>query len=420
MTRKALSVICMVVVVALLTTGSFALAQDDTVTLEFSQWWEPELPEGAFRALMDEFEAQNPGITVELLSGPYSATRDQIVAGAATGTMADVVGLDGAWVSDFVKQGALANLTDLMSEAGYDDSELAAQIQLQGSTWMIPVVNFVYPVFVNLDLMEAAGVESLPTTRGEFADAAAALTDEANNVSGWVLPLSLEQPNGIQNDVMSWVWASGGSMLADGQPNLVDNEDVRSAMEFIKGLYDAGVIAPGAFSLREQDKVEEFTNQRVGMMVSSLAHINLIRERNPELNFAISALPAVEGYEGPRGLPYASWGIGVAENSEHKAEAWKLVEFLMSADTNSQLSSIANAFPGNVNSTPDFVESDELFADAFEVFQTGYLANEFVGLPVAETLMREFDEQFQLYLDGDLSLDEFLANAEAAWNEHFE
>ncbi|HMR65740.1 MAG TPA: sugar ABC transporter substrate-binding protein [Anaerolineae bacterium] len=392
----------------------------EPVTLEFAQWWEPELPAGEFRALMDEFEAQNPGITVELISGPYSATREQIVAGAATGTMADVVGLDGAWVNDFVQQGALASLTDLMGEAGYDDSELAAQISLNGSTYMIPVVNFVYPVFVNLDLMEQAGVEAPPSTRSEFAAAAEQLTDSENNVYGWVLPLSLEQPNGIQNDVMSWVWASGGSMLADGQPNLVGNEDVSSAMEFIKGLYDAGVIAPGTFSMREQDKVEEFTNGRVGMMVDSLAHINLIRERNPDLNFAITAVPAVEGYDGPRGLPYASWGIGVAENSEHQAEAWKLVEFLMSAETNSRLSSIANAFPGNVNSTPDFVATDELFAEAFEVFQSGYLANEFVGLPVAEELMRLYDEQFQLYLEGDQTLDEFLANAQEAWMENLE
>ena len=36
-------------------------AAAETVTLEFTQWWEPELPEGEFRALMDEFEAQNPG-----------------------------------------------------------------------------------------------------------------------------------------------------------------------------------------------------------------------------------------------------------------------------------------------------------------------------------------------------------------------
>jgi multiple sugar transport system substrate-binding protein len=203
----------------LIVTSSLAIAQDD-VTLEFSQWWADELPEGEFRALMDEFESQNPGITVELLNGPYSQIREQTVAGAATGTMPDVVGLDGAWVNDFVRQGSLADLTALMEAASYDDSELAAQIQLGGSTYMIPVVNFVYPVFVNLDIVGAAGIEELPSTRSEFAAAAATVTNSDENVYGWVLPLSMQLPNGIQNDVMSWVWASGGNMMdEDGMPN---------------------------------------------------------------------------------------------------------------------------------------------------------------------------------------------------------
>ena len=428
MNKGVVSLFLAIVMLAAIVTGCAPVAEPaapaaesggEAVTLEFSQWWEPELPEGAFRALMDEFEAQNPGIKVELISGPYSTTKEQVVAGAAAGTMSDVVGLDGAWVSDFVKQGSLASLTDLMAQAGYDDSGLAAQIQLGGATYMIPVVNFVYPVFVNLDLMATAGIENPPTTRTEFADAAAKLTDAASNVYGWVLPLSLELPNGIQNDVMSWVWASGGSMMKDGKPDL-GNADVREAMEYIKGLYDAGVVAPGAFSMKEPDKVTEFTNGRVGMMIDSLAHINMIREQTPDLNFAITALPAKDDYTGKRGLPYASWGIGVAANSAHQAEAWKLVEFLMSAEVNSKLSSIANAFPGNVNSTPDFVQTDELFGAAFDVFKEGYLANEFVGLPVAEELMRSFEEQFQAYLDGSQSLDDTLNNAQAAWMENFQ
>ncbi|HOG22300.1 MAG TPA: sugar ABC transporter substrate-binding protein [Flexilinea sp.] len=391
---------------------------EDTVTLEFSQWWEPELPQGAFRSLMDKFEEQNPGIKVELLSGPYSSTKEQIVAGAATGTMSDVVGLDGAWVNDFVKQGAITDLSKLMTDAGYDASALAAQIQINGATYMIPVVNFVYPLFINDDILKSAGVESAPSTRSEFAAAAKAMTNPEANVYGWVLPLSLEVPNGIQNDVMSWVWASGKSMLKDGKPD-VTNSDVKSAVEFIKGLYDAGVIAPGAFTMKEQDKVEEFTNGRVGMMIDSLAHINTIRERNPELKFSLAAVPAEDGYDGKRGLPYASWGIGIAENSQHKAEAWKLVEFLMSEEVNSELSTIANAFPGNVNSVPDFVKTDELFGSAFEIYQKGYPANEFVGLPVAEDLMRAFDEQFQLMLEGDQTVDEMLQKVQEAWLKEF-
>ena len=49
----------------LLTSAAFAVtlgisaAQADA-DLEFIQWWEPELPAGALRGIMDEFEAGKP------------------------------------------------------------------------------------------------------------------------------------------------------------------------------------------------------------------------------------------------------------------------------------------------------------------------------------------------------------------------
>ena len=391
---------------------------DGEVTLEFAQWWEPELPDGTFRALMDKFEEQNPGIKVELLSGPYASTKEQLVAGAAAGTMPDVVGIDGAWVNDFAKQGAIADLTALMSQEGYDDSELASQITYQGATYMIPVVNFVYPMFANTNLLTKAGISQIPSTREEFAAAAKAVT--GGDVSGWALPLSLEAPNGIQNDVMSWVWASGGSMLTgDGMPNLKGNADVKSASEFIKKLWDDGVVSPGAFTMKEQDKVEDFTNARTGLVIDSLAHVNTIREGNPDLTFDIAAIPAQSGYTGQRGMPYASWGIGVSGTTEHTSAAWKLVAFLMGADINAELANDAKAFPGNSNATPDFVNNDEMFKKAFEIWGSGTPANEFTGLPVSETLMRKFDEQFQNYLSGEIDVDTMLSNAQDAWDAEF-
>ena len=115
-------------------SSSAAPESGGDVTIEFAQWWEPELPDGQFRALMDTFEQENPGIKVDLVSGPYASTKEQLFAGAASGTMPDVVGLDGAWVSDFAKQGVIADLSKLMSDAGFDDSQLASQIQVDGST----------------------------------------------------------------------------------------------------------------------------------------------------------------------------------------------------------------------------------------------------------------------------------------------
>ncbi|GAA0804700.1 ABC transporter substrate-binding protein [Spirilliplanes yamanashiensis] len=407
--------------------GAAACGSDDAggtdaggaVTLEFAQWWGAELPAGEFDKIINDFTAQNPNIKIKLLSAPYASTKQQLVTGAASKTLPDVVGLDGAWVSDFAKQGAITNMSELMTEAKYDPAELASQVQIENKTYMIPVVNFVYPLFVNKDLLTKAGVDKTPATRSEFLDAAKKISASGGDVKGWALPLDTAVPNGIQNDVMSWLWASGGSMLQDGKPNL-QSAPVKSTVEYVKSLNDAGVIAPGALTMKEQDKVEKFTNGQVGMMIDSLAHINLIKENAPNLKFEVAAVPAEDGYTGKRGIPYASWGIGISDSTEHKAEAFKFVSYLMSKDTNAKLSTIANGFPGNKNAQPDFSTSDPLFKTAFDIYQQGYPANEFVGLPKSEDLMRSFDEQLQLVLTGKASVDDALAKSQESWSSVIE
>ena len=107
------------------------------------------------------------------MSAPYASTKQQLVSGAASKTLPDVVGLDGAWVNDFAKQGAITDLSALMAEAKYDASQLASQVKVDGKTYMIPVVNFVYPLFVNKDLSSKAGVTGSSDQRAsEFLDAA--------------------------------------------------------------------------------------------------------------------------------------------------------------------------------------------------------------------------------------------------------
>jgi len=61
--------------------------------------------------------------------------------------------------------------------------------------------------------------------------------------------------------------------------------------------------------MKEQDKVEEFTNGRVGMMIDSLAHVTTIRDANPDLKFRPDQIHTV-GWprldtlrEVPRSLP---------------------------------------------------------------------------------------------------------------------
>lgn len=389
------------------------------VTLEFSQWWAQELPTGALQKIVDGFEKENPNITVKLVSQPFATLQDQTTSAAASGTLADVVGLDGAWVNPLHKQNAIADLSKLMTSAKYDDSELSSQVKLDGSTYMIPVVNFVYPLFTNDSLLEKAGVSTPPSTRSEFLADAKAITSKTS-AKGWILPLGTTNPNGVQNDVMSWLWASGGSMLTkSGQPNLT-SDGVQSAVDYVKSLYDAGAISEGAFTLQETDKSTQFTNGQVGMMIDSLAHITTIEKANRDLKFSISAIPAADGYSGKRGIPYASWGIGISNKTQHKAEAWKFVQYLLSSKVNSEMSTLANGFPVNKAATPTFSGTgSDLYKQAFKIYQDGYPANEFVGLPEADTLMRDFDTELQKALSGGESVSDALKNSQTQWKSVF-
>ena len=399
--------------------GSQASASSGGVTLEFQQWWGVELPRGALEEICQAF-ANETGINIKLLSNPYADTRTQISVGAATGTMADIVGLDGAWVYDFAKQGAIANLTELMSNAGYDASELLDQIKVEGSTYMIPVVNFGYPLYVNLGILEEAGVAEMPATWSEFL-AACDLVVKNTGAAAFSIPLSTEAPNGIQNQFMTWLWASGGSMLtADGRPNLAGNAQLEAVAEFVKQLYDSRYLSAGAAAMREQDMVNEFENGRLAFMVDGISHLTTISNEAPNVNFDYIKMPVQDGFTGQSGMDVANWGIGIAANCGHKAEAWQFVAYLMSPEVNARLAEAANAFPGNARAQPDYSASDARFQKAFEMFQSCYAVNEFTGLPTSEDLMRSFNGELILYLDGETAnAADMLAAVQAKWEPAF-
>src|SRR5699024_2551826 len=125
------------------------------------------------------------GIQVEITSQPYSTVKDQLVAGAVSGTMPDVMGLDGNWVYDFNKQGALADMRQLAEDAGFDDWDKVNPIEMDDKVEMIPVANFAYPLFINTDLFEKAGIDSPPKTWDEFATAAKKISELGEETYGW-------------------------------------------------------------------------------------------------------------------------------------------------------------------------------------------------------------------------------------------
>lgn len=412
MFKKVISILLCLSMVASFCTLA---AAEGNITVEFVQWWEPELPEGSFRAIMDDFEAQNPGITVKLISNPFASTRDLVVSGAATGTLSDVVGLDGAWINDLVNQGALLSMDSyLSSDEAFNVDDIAASVKVNDETYMFAVASFTYHLFANTDLLKNAGIEEMPKTWTEFAAACKAVAEKNPDAYGWDFPFSSLYASAGQDQVMSWLWATGGKMLDEsGKPYFVGNETMKKTLEFFKQSYDEGIMSPGVFSKQSQDMFEEFASGRSAFMLNGLSAIASLHERNADLAFDVLDMPVADDYEGTKGMMYAAWGIGLSASSKHPNEAWKLISYLMSPEVSTRIAEIANSLPGNKQSTAS--STDPAFVNGYNLFQQSILINEFIGLPSANELNRLLMEQLQLMLDESQSVDDTLANIQSSW-----
>ena len=394
---------------------SFAMAEEKVV-IEFAQWWENELPEGAMAEVIADFEAQHPNIEIKLVTNPYVSTHDAVITGAATGTMADVCGLDGAWVYDLNEMGALMELdTFLASEDKFSPDDVTL-VKVDGTTYMMPVVVFSYHVYANKTLLEQKGITELPTTMEEFKAVCEQVSDPDNNIYGWISFLSEAFPSSVCDSFMSWAWASGGRLLdEDGKASFADDPAVIKTVEFYKECYEKGYLNPGLFSFISADMQDTFANGYAAFMVSTCSTINTLRQYDSGMEFVMTSLPVMDGYEGQSGVMYAPWGLGIAANTEHPEEAREFVSYLLSADVDTKFAGYANGFPGNT--TSEVVSEDEAFVEAYKIVQENYLINETQGLPAAVDLYKSMVVELQLAISGEQTIEESLQNAEDAWNE---
>lgn len=412
---KKLAIVCIGLLFA--TSLCFAVGGADQsgndskqVTIEFMQWWEPENP-GLFDSIIERFQKANPDIKINLISKPFSDIQQQVTIAAASGTLSDVVAMDPRWAYDVAKQQAVVPMDDYFK----NDSKLNGKYDMtrvNGKGYVIVFQNFIYPLFYNKTYLADAGIANPPSTWSELVTVAKRVTNSNKDRYALAWGLNVQSPNNIQNDLLSYIWAMDGSVYPK-----FDTPANQEAFEFLIGLYKAGYIQPGALVAAEQDKVELFASGRVAMCVTSLAHINMINQRAPNLNYDLAMMPVKDGYNGKRNFKNAVWGLGISTKSKHKEQAWKFIQFLLQPDIATEVADVAHAFPGHKDSTVNWVNSNDLFKKAFNMYQQCGTKNESGGAPRASRLCGIIDEQLQAHLSGKQTIRQFMQNAQKQIDE---
>lgn len=387
-------------------SGSAASGKSSGVTLKFQQWWGAELPKGYLDDICAKYE-KDTGVKVELLTAPWADTKTAITAGATNGTIADVVSVDGAWLSEFAGMGILSDV----EKAGVDKN-LASDIwKIDGTGYVVPVLNFAYPMYVNMDILKDSGVNAIPTTWSELREACKKIT--AKGHSAFALNLGTTNANGIQNVFMGTGWGSGIKLKDDsGAFRVKGNEGLASLAEMFKQLYDDGSLYPGMSTLEESEMTSNFAAGNCAFTIASAATMSQFKD----INFEAATIPVKDGYKGKSGICYASWAVGISDSSKHKKEAADFINYLLGGkdgkdgSASAGLAAAMSAFPNSKVAQPDYSKAPKQFQSYYELYKKNYVINEFIGLPNASDVMTSMTNDLTQYLEGDMDVNKMLGN----------
>jgi multiple sugar transport system substrate-binding protein len=308
-------------------------AADGTVRLQMVESLTNPARTDVIRELLDEFEAQNPGVTVDLVSPPTDQADQKIQQMLQSGTGVDVVEVRDSTVGAFSNNGWLYDLSDdVTGWPGWDDLTDNAQAvsEADGSRYFVPYGFYGLSLFYRTDLVEEAGFDGPPASWEELLEQASAIQDPEQNTYGYAF-------RGGQNGF--------ANVVAAIEAYTIDDLDVEDAYR----LEDGSTIfaAPGAqdavdtyFSLFEQasppsavswgypEMVEGFTNGSTAFLLQDPEVIATVAQSTTIDESQWSTAPLLTGPTGKAAQPLATAGWGVAEASENKEAAVDLVEFL--------------------------------------------------------------------------------------------
>jgi sn-glycerol 3-phosphate transport system substrate-binding protein len=345
----------------LLSLSSLAVATELTM-------FYPVAVGGALTKLVDklvqDFEAENPGITVKAIySGNYSDTMTKAMTALKGGNPPHLSVILSTEIFTLIDNDAILAFDDLVStpeEKKWLDSfypALMENARTGGKTWSVPFQRSTIVMYYNKDAFREAGLdpETPPATWDELVSMGKKLVkkNDAGKVTRW----GLEIPS---TGYPYWMFGaltrqnSEVLMNGDGTETYFDKPGVVQALEFWKSLGKNHKVMP-AGTIEWGTLRTDFLEQKTAIMWHSTGNLTAVK-KNAGFDFGVAMLPAKK----ERGTPTGGGNFYIFRKTtpEERAAALKFIKWMTQPVRTAQWS-IGTGYMGT---RPDAYETAELKA----------------------------------------------------------
>lgn len=367
--------------------------------------------------VIDDFEEQNPEVSVEWIDIPFEGAAQRVITDASTGELPDVINLNPDFALPLARQELFVDMDEAAAEekegfvpgawSAFEYPELGHGVALP---WYLSTEVTMY----NGEQFEQAGLdpETPPSTFDELFADARAIAEQTDNFG---MHPALE--NRLLID-----WAKLGVPIVseDGTEATFDTPEAVGYLEQIKALYDEGVISPDSVTETHADEIEAYQAGRVALFPSGANFLTVIQENAPDIAEATRVGPQITG---PNNIPGMSvMGIMVPQASENAAAALAFAKFMTNAENQLAFSKIVTILPSTLESLEDpyftEIEGDDAEAEARRISAEQIESAEVLRpVVVSEEFNNAVVDQAEAALLGQVTPAEAVAAAEATATE---
>ena len=249
-----------------------------------ADWW---------KGFEEKFEAANSDIDLVVEVVAWADINVVVDTRVANGQAPDLLNID-AYMK-YYESDLLMPTSEWVSEetfAKFYPSFIAESVDAEGTCWAIPDLATARALYVNKDILAAAGVEKAPTTWSELEDACAKIKAYDPEIYAWGVDMTTDEG---QAAFAYYTWNNGGGFVdKDGNWALNSAENVE-AIEFIVEMINKGYTNTDPATETRYTLQDMFAAGKVAMMIAPTQLESVCAEAGNGVNFAAALIPCNEG-----------------------------------------------------------------------------------------------------------------------------
>jgi len=311
------------------------------------------------------FEKEHPDIHVEVQQIPWTAAHEKLLTAYVGDATPDIAMLGNTWVPEFVALNSLAPLDSFATrskEIRRDDffPGIWKTNVVNAKTYGIPWYVDTRLIFYRSDLLAKAGYKEFPRT---WADWTAAMKKIKSRMTDKQYPMLM--PTNEWPQPVNFALETGSPILRDGgRYGAFEQGPFRKGFDFYLSFYRQGFASPVSSS-QVSNLFQEFERGNIAMYISGPWYIGEFKNRLDSTIQKKWMTAAMPGLNGPGVSMAGGSSLSLFAASQHKKEAWLLMEYLSRPQVELQFYKLTGDLPPRKTAWQDTALADNTYTKAF-------------------------------------------------------